>query len=156
VSARGDETTTSSQRRPARRTEGRSLAFSFLPSVLVERSLGVGRVRVCVRFARRARPHEARGRDDDDDAADDADDDADDDAACDDAEECNDATIYVRDGRASVRSTARRARARERGRERPRGAARRRTAVETLMDRGRRRGARARDERRCIDERRTD
>ena len=88
---------------------------------------------------------------DDDDA-----DDADDDAACDDAEEYNDATIYVRDDRASVRSTARRARARERGRERPRGAAHRRTAVETLMDRGRRRGARARDERRRIDERWTD
>ena len=124
----------------------------FRPSVLVERSLGGGRVRVCVRFTRRARPHEARGRDDDDADAD-ADADADD-AARDDAEEHNDARIYVRDGRASVRSTARRARAGERRRERPRGAARRRPAVETLMDRGRRRGAR--DARRRIDERWTD
>jgi hypothetical protein len=30
MSARGDETTTSSQRRPARRTKGRSLAFFFV------------------------------------------------------------------------------------------------------------------------------
>ena len=141
--ARGDETTTSSQRRPARRTEGRSLAFLF-----VHRCSSNGRsawVELSLRSIRTPRAT-ARGtrRDDDDDADDDDADDADDDAACDDAEECNDATIYVRDGGASVRSTARRARARERRRERPRGAAHRRTAVETLMDRGRRRGARAR------------
>ena len=125
------------------RKDGRSRFF--LPSRLVERSLGLGRVRVRVRFARRARPHEALGRDDDDDAAAAAAAAAAADA-CDDAEEYNDATIYVRDARASVRSTARRARARERRRERPRGAAHRHAAVETLMDRGRRRGERARDE----------